>query len=385
MGAGKHTTALGLPLWQDADKPTWRGDLNDAMSRVDAFAIEARAGVAAAIAKADGAVANHDGIVTDAANAAKAATQAELDKLKIKLPRTVLTIGDSYGTGCQEGGAPYITPMGDLIAELLNKRDGAGHWAARNYCVDNSGYMVAGRDANFVTMAERAKQQGVADVDAVIIVGGRNDRGANVTEAVVGCVARIRELYPNAKVVCLPLWSWERLDADYYVTLTSILYGAAKVGAVCDEGSVLLCSSWPRSEWSGVHPGLGVARVFAGAAVALLSGGSLIRSHTMEVSAGTSLNKRHARLSYDLSGVRLEISGNLSTANPVQPLFGRLPQPIVTPGRVLYVYGMSQSGAGSGLCMVGVDGDIKGRETFTGEAGSYMQLVVSWPHGMSEN
>lgn len=383
MGYSEQTPLLRLPQFQDADKPTWRGDINSAFAVLDTAVGQTQvlANSAVELVKKQGIDENElKKRVTEAAiAAAKEYTRPETGKI-------ALFLGDSYGTGCQEGGNPYITPLGDWATALLNVRDGDGTWIARNYCVDNSGYVTAGRDANFGTMAQRASTQvDASKVRLVSIIGGRNDRGADVSGAVKTTIDKIHQLFPRAKIICYPLWCHERLGPDYQTTLWSVAAGAAEKGVACDLNALFMAAGYPPEQWSGVHPSEQITRLFAGGLVAIDSGGSVPGSFATYLQPGSGARDHHYRVSIDQGGCRLECSGHINGDAPNQPLFARFRSQLFTPGRTLYIVSMGASGWKVFTAVVHKDGRIFGRETLTDwHDGDYFQVVASWPHGISE-
>lgn len=184
--------------------------------------------------------------------------QKAFDALNVNfLPRDndIVFIGDSYGTGCREGG-PYGRPMGDLIVERMNT-DGLQKWKAHNYCADNSGYFVPGRiGPNFTGQFDQAMSSGnVKNLRIVGILGGLNDRGRDVSGDCQRLIQRIKELHPGVKVIVFPMWHWGRLAYDYWTTLDSICKGALFSGAIIDPASLYINMDQLKTKWSGIHPG----------------------------------------------------------------------------------------------------------------------------------
>lgn len=292
----------------------------------------------------------------------------------------ILFIGDSYGTGCQEGGVPYVKPIGDIVASEMSTPH--QKWIARNYCVDESGYVTVGKSRNFGGQFDKAVNDGV-NPKIVCIIGGRNDRGNDVYGAAFDLIIRIKTQFPGVKVVCFPLWSWEKLTHDYYVTLTSIVRAASMTGAVFDGGSLYLGVPHAQSQWSGVHPSLTIAYFFARAITSLIDGGTLNRTHYFKA-AGDQYTA-----SYWFSGVQhmdtvtINLSANLGSVS--SPVLGRLPTPVLYPNSDLYMFGLGGGGRSVAPLLFWIKGDgemsVYPDQPTQRVNGDYIQLQATYQLG----
>lgn len=304
------------------------------------------------------------------------------------LPRDndIVFIGDSYGTGCREGG-PYGRPMGDLIVERMNT-DGSQKWKAHNYCADNAGYFVPGRiGPNFSGQFDQAMASGnVKNLRIVGIIGGLNDRGRDVSGDTQRLIQRIKELHPGVKVVVFPLWHWGRLANDYWTTLDSICRGALFAGAIIDPASLYINMDQRKSEWSGIHPGDNLTWNYAKAFVTLLSGGSLSRSIRMGMTGDTLLTHYHGSVAATLNQVSIEVSGNFPSSQPSEPAFGYLPLEVFAPNYTLYIPTMGGSGSNSFITVINKEARVWGRGRLDNQnTGDYFQMTASWHLGMPDD
>lgn len=300
-----------------------------------------------------------------------------------KASNTLLVLGDSYGTGCQENGTPYITPMGEIIRSYLQADSNGQTWTVKNMCVDNSGYYTPGQSKNFVQQLQQAIADGVSNVKICVILGGRNDRGRNVRSDVNQCCNQIRSAFPGVKIIVFPMWSWERLDYDYKRTFESIYEGAKNARAMYDEGSLFVNMGEAKASWSGVHPSDNLTRNFARGVVKLIYGGTISTTIRKGLVGETLMGNFHASVTANLTHINLEVAGNFPHNAMTEPEFGRLPELSWAPNRTLYLPTMGGSGANSFITVITPEGRIFGRGQLSNQnAGDYMQLITSWHIGM---
>ena len=293
----------------------------------------------------------------------------------------ILFIGDSYGTGCQEGGVPYVKPIGDIVASEMSTPH--QRWIARNYCVDESGYVTVGKSRNFGGQFDQAVNDGV-NPKIVCIVGGRNDRGNDVFGPAYDLIMRIKTQFPGVKVVCFPLWSWEKLTHDYYVTLNSIVYAASVTGAIFDRGSLYLGVPHDQSQWSGVHPSLTLTYFFARAITSLIDGGTLNRTHRFKATGDQYATSYWFSGVQHLDTVTINLSANLGTV--ARPVLGRIPTPVLCPNRDLYLTGMGGGGRSIAPLFFWIKSDgemsVYPDQPTQGVNGDYIQLQATYNLGM---
>ena len=114
MGHTNSTANLSLPQFIGTDKPTWLGDVNGAMSAIDAYAGTNDAAVAAVDAKADGAVSDAAGAVataTAANNTAGAASTTATNAYN--LANNALTVANNA-----DGHTNQLETKVGLLADL---------------------------------------------------------------------------------------------------------------------------------------------------------------------------------------------------------------------------------------------------------------------------
>ena len=114
MGHTNSTANLSLPQFIGTDKPTWLGDVNGAMSAIDAYAGTNDAAVSAVDAKADGAVSDAAGAVataTAANNTAGAASTTATNAYNIA--NNALTVANNA-----DGHTNQLETKVGLLADL---------------------------------------------------------------------------------------------------------------------------------------------------------------------------------------------------------------------------------------------------------------------------
>jgi acyl-CoA thioesterase I len=195
-----------------------------------------------------------------------------------------LFIGDSYAAG--SGGAGAQRSFACLTARALG-------WVCRNDGEPGTGYTNAGKvhGAAFDTYAQRALRAagpgGVtsalagassADVDVVVVTGGRNDSGQKVPERLAAAgltLDRLRVTYPEAKIVVVgPFW----VDDDVPPSLLDFDAGLRDEARARDLTFIdPIRERWltteERSRWisaDGVHPSVAGHQRMAAMLVAAL-------------------------------------------------------------------------------------------------------------------
>lgn len=236
MASTNKTEALGLSQFIDTDKPTWRGDYNGDMRRLDVRAqedtsklnsMEIRIKQAETTVDADHkAVAQIDQKIGEAESRAKADAAQQVSKCYDDLSAKV---SDRYTKA--QSDARYIlknaaTP--DVCAVIVGTSNVTqGKWPTlmcramgiteKNFAVGGTG-MVNGAD-NFSVQLNRAIADGSFnnnDVKYVVIADCGNDAMANndIYNGAVSLISDARRAFPNARIVVFSaVWAWSNLHA----------------------------------------------------------------------------------------------------------------------------------------------------------------------------
>lgn len=239
MSYSKQTSNLGLPIYEAQDKPTYLGDWNESMEKLDVGygavktieqnvdALEASIGkVVESVEENKAAIKTNDASISENKAAidknAKgiASNAAEIDKIKMTLePKgwRVVLIGDSY---MDNHGLPRAS-----LAETFKRLYPNVTWY--NYSDSGSGFGLGGlKGRNFAKQVANAaadlpgKGVPVESITHVFVVGGRNDAGAQdgselinrsaLIKNVNDCLGSIASSFPKAKAVMFPcLYDWK--------------------------------------------------------------------------------------------------------------------------------------------------------------------------------
>ena len=236
MASTNKTEALGLSQFIDTDKPTWRGDYNGDMRKLDVRAqedtskfnsMETRIKQAETTVDADHkVVAQIDRKIGEAESRAKADAAGQVAKCYDDL---FAKVNDRYTK--TQSDARYMlknaaTP--DVCAVVVGTSNAIqGKWPTlmckamgiteKNFAVGGTG-MVDGAN-NFSVQLNRAIADGSFnnnDVKYVVIADCGNDAmaGKDVYNGVVSLITDARRAFPNARVVVFSaVWAWSNLHA----------------------------------------------------------------------------------------------------------------------------------------------------------------------------
>lgn len=236
MASTNRTEALGLSQFIDTDKPTWRGDYNGDMRKLDVRAqedtskfnsMETRIKQAETTVDADHKVVTQiDQKIGEAESRAKADAASQVAKCYDDL---FTKVNDRYTKA--QSDARYMlknaaTP--DVCAVIVGTSNVvSGKWPTlmckamgiteKNFAVGGTG-MVNGPN-NFSVQLNRAIADGSFsnnDVKYVIIADCGNDAMANndVYNGIVSLITDARKAFPNARVVVFSaVWAWSNLHA----------------------------------------------------------------------------------------------------------------------------------------------------------------------------
>ena len=264
MASTNKTEALGLSQFIDTDKPTWRGDYNGDMRKLDVRAqedtskfnsMETRIKQAETTVDADHkVVVQIDQKIGEAESRAKADAASQVAKCYDDL---FTKVNDRYTKA--QSDARYMlknaaTP--DVCAVIVGTSNVvSGKWPTlmcramgiteKNFAVGGTG-MVNGAN-NFSVQLNRAIADGSFsnnDVKYVIIADCGNDAMANndIYNGIVSLITDARKAFPNARIVVFSaVWAWSNLHtllksknglANCLSTLQEVCgnYGAEYVG-----------------------------------------------------------------------------------------------------------------------------------------------------------
>nr|DAV80487.1 MAG TPA: SGNH-hydrolase family esterase [Caudoviricetes sp.] len=236
MASTNKTEALGLSQFIDTDKPTWRGDYNGDMRKLDVRAqedtskfnsFETRIKAAETTVDADHkVVAQIDQKIGEAESRAKADAASQVAKCYDDL---FTKVSDRYTKA--QSDARYILKnsaspdSGAVIVGTSNVVQ--GKWPTlmcralsipeHNFAVGGTG-MVNGAN-NFSVQLNRAIADGSfsnSDIKYVIIADCGNDAMANndVYNGLVSLISDAKRAFPNARVVVFSaVWAWSNLHS----------------------------------------------------------------------------------------------------------------------------------------------------------------------------
>lgn len=236
MASTNKTEALGLSQFIDTDKPTWRGDYNGDMRKLDVRAqedtskfnsFETRIKAAETTVDADHkVVAQIDQKIGEAETRAKADAANQVAKCYDDL---FTKVSDRYTKA--QSDARYILKNAaspDVCAVIVGTSNVVqGKWPSlmcramgiteKNFAVGGTG-MVNGAN-NFSVQLNRAIADGSFnnnDVKYVIIADCGNDAMANndVYNGLVSLISDAKRAFPNARVVVFSaVWAWSNLHS----------------------------------------------------------------------------------------------------------------------------------------------------------------------------
>lgn len=236
MASTNKTEALGLSQFIDTDKPTWRGDYNGDMRKLDVRAqedtskfnsFETRIKAAETTVDADHkVVAQIDQKIGEAESRAKADAAGQVAKCYDDL---FAKVSDRYTKA--QSDARYILKNAaspDVCAVIVGTSNVVqGKWPTlmcramgiteKNFAVGGTG-MVNGAN-NFSVQLNRAIADGSFnnnDVKYVVIADCGNDAMANndVYNGLVSLISDAKRAFPNARVVVFSaVWAWSNLHS----------------------------------------------------------------------------------------------------------------------------------------------------------------------------
>lgn len=236
MASTNKTEALGLSQFIDTDKPTWRGDYNGDMRKLDVRAqedtskfnsFETRIKAAETTVDADHkVVAQIDQKISEAETRAKQDASQQVAKCYDDL---FTKVNDRYTK--TQSDARYILKNAaspDVCAVIVGTSNVVqGKWPTlmcramgiteKNFAVGGTG-MVNGAN-NFSVQLNRAIADGSFnnnDVKYVIIADCGNDAMANndVYNGLVSLISDAKRAFPNARVVVFSaVWAWSNLHS----------------------------------------------------------------------------------------------------------------------------------------------------------------------------
>lgn len=236
MASTNKTEALGLSQFIDTDKPTWRGDYNGDMRKLDVRAqedtskfnsMETRIKQAETTVDADHkVVAQIDQKIGEAESRAKADAANQVAKCYDDL---FTKVSDRYTKA--QSDARYILKNAaspDVCAVIVGTSNVVqGKWPTlmcramgiteKNFAVGGTG-MVNGAN-NFSVQLNRAIADGSFnnnDVKYVIIADCGNDAMANndIYNGLVSLISDAKRAFPNARVVVFSaVWAWSNLHS----------------------------------------------------------------------------------------------------------------------------------------------------------------------------
>ena len=284
MSSSSKTTHYNLSQFADTDKPTWRGDYNGDMTRIDSAINDVSGQAVTAMTAAANAQSAVDAVkttadankqrltemgVTDTAtasafkplpgNVSKVSTDlatlsshvnndfvtkttydadiaAKADKSAVYtkaesdakyLPKTpnVVVIGDSYMTGYQPTGAP-LAESARIPQVMAAKLNADLHVFAANA----AGYAKVGDGgktfASLVSDAKTSLGSSASSVTDVVIAGGRNDTG-DIQTAAKQVISSVLSAFANARVWVFFLYDNNSITNDNATTLASLRQAAA--------------------------------------------------------------------------------------------------------------------------------------------------------------
>lgn len=274
MSSSKKTPYYNLSQFQDTDKPSWRGDYNADMSKIDTglqsvktSAVDAKTAAQNAessinevrqdyLKKTDAqntyatktalndtkttiennanskfvsktvydtaiaSKADKTSVYTKAESDGKYLTKTAADETYAKKKKHIVFIGDSYLTGYQPSATALTesSRIGNIAARALGLTP---HVFANNA----SGFKKAG-DGNkkfidLVNSAAISTASIASDVSDVVICGGRND-DSDVTTETFALIGKCVESWPNAHVHMMFLWDNHLITPTAATVLNSI-------------------------------------------------------------------------------------------------------------------------------------------------------------------
>lgn len=220
MSYSEETPNYMLPLYLADDRPSYLGDWNETMNKIDSTMKSNESSSnnnEVAIANLKEYVDNNtttlngrmDGIeadVTNKLNNVYTKTQSDERFVKVKSVKNVVIIGDSYCTD-DNGRTSIPTQMKTFASD----------WNILNYSVSGTGFVSTNGTTNFNVQINNAKAGvgNTADIDYVLIIGGRNDiqSASTIKSAAITTIKNAVDSFVNAKVCVFSLSM--ALDSPY--------------------------------------------------------------------------------------------------------------------------------------------------------------------------
>ena len=262
MGYSNETPNYHLPQYVADDRPSYLGDWNEAMGKIDAGMEENKEATAANGVSITNMKEYVDNTVDDvneslanttaAVDESIAAVNIEVDAMGVRLDgvdakikynpnKVVLVIGDSYSHD-DNGRTGIVTQLRTI----------SPNWTIINASDSGAGFTMGGVDGrNFTNQVTYgATLVNPATVDYVIIAGGRNDVGAQASEvtptialqqAAEACFANAKTTFPNAQVLVFPmLYDWKHANVNVMMGLSYIKEACVNMNVWNADG----CYTW---------------------------------------------------------------------------------------------------------------------------------------------
>ena len=372
MSSSKKTPYYNLSQFQDADKPSWRGDYNGDMDKIDTglqsvktSAIDAKTAAQNAessinevkrdylkktdaqdtyatktglnetkttiennadskfVAKTvyEAAIANKadkTSVYTKTESDGKYLTKTAADETYAKKEKHIVFIGDSYLTGYQPGGTPLGSNanMAYIAATRLNATP---HIFANNA----SGYNRAGDGGKtFATLlqdAQAATGNIAQDVTDVVIAGGRNDTG-DVSVQARSLITGAHNAYPNAHIHVMFLWDNNMVTTAGATVLNSIKNTVNKItqaGYVTfHNNAVFWGMTYPEYFVNGneIHPNVDGARYYGAMMASAIDGATPVAANNGEITLSAPFN---GKIKWNINNGILSIIGKFSCTGSV--------------------------------------------------------------------
>jgi len=302
-------------------------------------------------------------------------------------PIDVVTIGDSYFSGYQPFPTPWVTPIPQVLTDLLNSQ-GLNEYRLHNYANNAGGYdtTIGGGDTYFDTQVTAAlNDPAITNCRLIVVGGGRNDSntGKDVYDKAKAIYNRLKTKWPKAKLVVFPMWTREKFSSGQRVTFNSIYRAAKDVGAVCDVNSLWVNTFTTEDMWidTTLHPKSELVNRFAFALYSLIQGGTLpAQSTNLNVHSSTGVTA--GVISLNGLEVSLSFQQYVGADFDSSYILGSIPYPAMYPGGVNQ-YMLGYSGNGGTKTMYTISADT-GELFVTNESGimGVSGLTGSYPLGM---
>lgn len=351
MSYSEETPNYMLPLYLADDRPSYLGDWNETMNKIDSTMKSNESSSnnnEVAIANLKEYVDNNtktlngrmDGIeadVTNKLNNVYTKTQSDERFVKVKSVKNVVIIGDSYCTD-DNGRTSIPTQMKTFASD----------WNILNYSVSGTGFVSTNGTTNFNVQINNAKAGvgNTADIDYVLIIGGRNDiqTASTIKSAAITTIKNAVDSFVNAKVCVFPcLWDWKHPIYSLMEANVAISDAAKENKCFCAKG----CYTWGIGDESVYYIG--------GSDIHPNPAGSLFMAHIIynavkydNADTFRDRNEIHGNLQYSMINGAIYLQGahgfNVSDSN----LIDTVPSWVIPVGKNVYfgvVYSLDDGGA----------------------------------------